>query len=85
MQEVKSCWQKWADFLKERNLEELTITLLEAAGPLKILAAQCVYAGMPFLEMFGSSKHIWLELANLLEDQQRSQSFITYLRGEVEL
>ncbi|GAP11502.1 hypothetical protein BECAL_02691 [Bellilinea caldifistulae] len=84
MQEVQSCWQKWANFLKERNLEEITITLLEAAGPLKVLAAQFVYAGMPLLETFSPSKRVWFELANLLEDNQRSQSFIAYLRGEVD-
>lgn len=84
MQEVKSCWSKWASFLRERNLEEITITLLEAAGPLKILAAQVVYAGMPLLETFTPSRSNWIELANLLEDNQRSRHFIAYLRGEVE-
>jgi hypothetical protein len=85
MQEVESCWQKWANFLKERHLEEFTITLLEAAGPLKILAAQMVYAGIPLLTAFTPSKSTWLELATLLEDQQRSRNFIAYLRGEVDL
>lgn len=85
MQEVESCWQKWANFLKERNLEEITITLLEASGPLKILAAQVVYAGIPLLETLTPSKRTWLELANLLEDNQRSRNFIAYLRGEVDL
>ncbi|HAD06987.1 MAG TPA: hypothetical protein DCE76_07480 [Anaerolineaceae bacterium] len=56
MQEVNSCWQKWANFLKERHLEEITITLLEAAGPLKFLAAQMVYAGIPLLNTFTPSK-----------------------------
>jgi hypothetical protein len=84
MQEVNSCWQKWANFLKERHLEEITITLLEAAGPLKILAAQMVYAGIPLLNTFTPSKSTWLELATLLEDHQRSRNFIAYLRGEVD-
>jgi hypothetical protein len=84
MQEDESCWQKWANFLQERNLEEITITLLESAGPLKILAAQVVYAGIPLLQTFAPSKGTWLELANLLEDNQRSRDFIAYLRGEVD-
>lgn len=84
MQEVESCWQKWANFLKERNLEEIAITLLEAGGPLKILAAQMVYAGAPLLETFTPTNKTWLELASLLEDKQHSQNFIAYLRGEVD-
>lgn len=84
MQEDGSCWQKWANFLQERNLEEITITLLEAAGPIKILAAQVVYAGIPLLQTFTPSRGTWLELANMLEDNQRSRDFIAYLRGEVD-
>ncbi len=84
MQELQSICLTWANILRERKLKKITITLLEAAGPFKILAAQLLYAGMPLLEIFTPSKSIWFEMANLLEDNQHSRSFVAYLRGEVE-
>jgi hypothetical protein len=82
MQEDRSFWSSWAQFLQDKGASDLAITLLEAAGPLRILAAQFLYASLPFVGQSQTSKH-WFALAGLLEDSRASQSFISFLRKEV--
>lgn len=81
MQEDRTFWPSWAHFLQEKGARDLAITLLEAAGPLKILAAQFFYASLPFVSKSQSSEQ-WLALAGMLDSRQESQSFISYLREE---
>jgi len=82
MQEDRTFWPSWAHFLQEKGARDLAISLLEAAGPLRVLTAQFFYAGLPFIRQSHLSKQ-WLALAGLLEDSRASQSFISFLRKEV--
>jgi hypothetical protein len=52
--------------------------LLEAGGPLTVLGAQAVYLGQPFL---GGKKLD--SLAHMLEEDEETQAFARYLRGEI--
>jgi hypothetical protein len=51
---------------------------LEAGGPFTILGAQAVYFSQPFL---GGGK--LNSLAQMLEEDEESQAFARYLRGEL--
>ena len=80
MLEDESFWPSWARFLHEKGATELSVTLLEGAGPLRLIASQLMYASIPF---FGSSKGAAVAtLAHLLEDTEKSASFISFLHGE---
>ncbi len=81
MLEDESFWPSWARFLHEKGATELSVTLLEGAGPLRLIASQLMYASIPF---FGSSAKTqqWRALAHLLEDTEKSASFISFLHGE---
>ena len=74
-------WTKWACFLQRNKLKVPVITLLEAAGPLKILLAQAMYIGQPFVGG-SSSKEAWGALTRVLEDQKETEQFIHFLDGE---
>ena len=82
MQEDRAFWLSWATFLREKGAKDLAITILEGAGPLRVLAAQVMYAGIPF---FNQSKpsNPWYAFASMLDDKQESASFISFLREEV--
>jgi L-rhamnose mutarotase len=82
MQEDRSHWPSWASVLKKNGVKDLTILLLEGAGPFRILLAQAMYAGLPF---FSQSNHLqsWKAFADLLDDPQESKSFVSFLREEV--
>lgn len=73
-------WSEWAETLRRRGLDGFAAWFLEAAGPLNILGAQLLYIGKP---MLGSN---WDEriqaAARLLEDDEESQAFIEYLKGQ---
>ena len=71
-------WSKWAESLRRLKLDGFAAWLLEAGGPLTILGAQAVYFSQPFI---GGGK---LDpLAHLLEEDEESQAFARYLRGEL--
>jgi len=77
--EDQHVWCGWAAKLRRWGLGDGTATLLEAAGPLTLLAAQVVYLGQP---LFSS----WLPgsglkaLAGMLEDPTKTQGFVQLLR-----
>lgn len=54
---------------------------LDAGGPIRILAAQAIYIGQPFLHQAVPVGHLEA-LANLLEDQELSKEFAAVLREE---
>ena len=74
----RSEWQKWAESLRRLKLDGFAAWLLEAAGALTILGAQAVYLSQPFI---GGKKLD--SLAHLLEEDEESQAFVRYLRGEL--
>ncbi len=76
----RSEWSKWAESLRRFKLDGFAVWLLEAGGPLTILGAQAVYLSQPFL---GGNKLD--SLAHMLEEDEESQAFARYLRGEYSL
>ena len=79
MKQTSLNWQIWADNLNRWGVKDLTVTILEALGPLSLLGAQLVYVGQPFLDPFFRKGHLDA-MANLLENPQEKQAFIAYLR-----
>jgi hypothetical protein len=77
----RASWPSWAEFLCRNGLEDLAVWALEAAGPMRMLGAQAVYFGGPFLRPILSG--IQLDaLAHLLEDNDEARAFAVYLRKE---
>ena len=70
-------WSTWAETLRRFKLDGLASWFLEAGSPLSMLGAQMLYIGQPFL----GGKQI-NTLAHMLEDEQETQAFVHYLRGE---
>lgn len=74
----RSEWSKWAESLRRFKLDVVAAWLLEAGGPFTVLGAQMIYAGQPFL----GGKNLDL-LAHMLEQDEETQAFARYLRGEI--
>jgi hypothetical protein len=72
-------WQTWAKSLNRWGMKGLTATFLEALGPLSLFGAQLIYIGQPFLASFFPEGHL-NALADLLENPQKTQSFVAVLR-----
>lgn len=73
----RSQWSKWAESLRRLKLDSLAAWFLEAGGPLTLLGAQAVYMTQPFI---GGKKLD--SLAQMLEEDEETQAFARYLRGE---
>ncbi len=73
----RSEWSKWAESLRRLKLDGLAAWFLEAAGPLTVLGAQAVYLTQPFI----GGKQL-RSLASMLEEDEETQAFARYLRGE---
>ena len=76
----RSEWPQWAESLRRLKLDGLAAWFLEAAGPLTVLGAQVVYITQPFL---GGKK--LNSIAFMLEEDEETQAFARYLRGEISL
>ena len=76
-------WPEWSLFLKKRGLESMAAWILEAGAPLALIGAQIVYIGKPFISPALSPNRVEA-LANLLEDREESQAFVTFLRNGAE-
>jgi hypothetical protein len=73
-------WSNWAESLRRLKLDGLTAWFLEAAGPLTVLGAQAVYLTQPFI----GGKQL-SSLASMLEEDEETQAFARFLRGEESL
>lgn len=74
-------WPGWAQFLQRWGLRAPAADFLEAAGPLRLLAAQAVYLGQPFLR--GALQSGECEaLARMLESPKDWARFASFLRQE---
>jgi len=73
----RSEWSKWAESLRRLKLDGFAAWLIEAGGPLTVLGAQAVYMSQPFM---GGNK--LNSLAQMLEEDEETQAFARYLRGE---
>ena len=72
-------WSRWAESLRRFKLDGLASWLLEAGSPLTLLGAQALYISQPFV----GGKQIE-PLAHMLEEEEETQAFAHYLRGEVD-
>jgi len=80
MEEGRAFWSIWAQKLQRLGIDQFAALLLDAAGPLKVLLAQLIYAGSPFFVSRNNQE--WQALEHLLEDPQESSSFAAFLRQE---
>lgn len=74
----RSEWSTWAESLRRLKLDVVAAWLLEAGGPFTILGAQAVYLSQLFM---GGKKLD--SLAHMLEEDEETQAFARYLRGEI--
>ena len=74
----KTDWSQWAESLRRLKLEGFAAWFLEAGSPLTLLGAQAIYLSQPFI---GGEK--MNSLAHMLEEEDETQAFARYLRGEV--
>lgn len=81
MQDPHLYWNQWAQKLHSMGVSGLAAAFISGAGAFRLLAAQIVHAGTPFLS---SSRVIdqWQALAAMLEDKDSSQEFVSLLREE---
>ena len=67
-------WHQWAQYLQRTHLIGFFGFLLDAAGPLRIIAAQSLLLAQPFFHQSNLN-----DLASLLEDKEQSQAFLEYI------
>lgn len=77
--ETNSTWQRWATHLNAWNIQELSADLLEVSGPFNLIAAQLVYLSQPLLSSLWKNDDL-TALANLLEEPNNTNAFISFLR-----
>lgn len=80
-QDDHTIWAAWASRLQDWGLGSFAAAMLESAGPLKLLGAQLVYIGQPTLNGLLPNEQL-SALANLLENDVYSSSFVKILREE---
>jgi hypothetical protein len=73
-------WSNWAQTLQRLKLTGIFLPLLEGAGPIRVILAQLMLAGIPFAS--SSSKTQWMAAAEMLEDGEESRHFAEYLREQ---
>lgn len=73
-------WNNWAQTLQRLKMKGISLAILDGAGPIKIVIAQLIFAGLPFVDM--EKKHQWQAAAEMLEDNKISSEFATFLREE---
>lgn len=81
MRDPRSYWSRWAEKLEVLGVSDLAAALLDGAGSLRLLAAQLVHAGTPFIGSSAAADQ-WQALASLLEDKIAAQQFVSFLREE---
>jgi len=73
----RTYWSNWAETLRRFKLDGIASLLLEAGSPLRLLSAQALYIGQPF--MGGNQLEAF---AHMLEEDEETLAFIKYLHGE---
>lgn len=81
MVDSRAYWSHWAQKLQGLGVSGLAAALLDGTGSLRLLAAQMVHAGTPFIGTSPASEQ-WQALAALLEDKDEAQKFVSFLREE---
>jgi len=81
MRDNSPYWDNWARILHDLGVTRLAASVLEGFGPLRLIAAQLIHAGSPILANPTNSNQ-WQALAAMLEDRNKSDQFISFLKGE---
>ncbi len=77
MQVNHNNWHQWAQYLQRTHLIGFFRFLLEASGPVRIVAAQSLLMTQPFFHNTNLD-----QFATLLEDQEQSKAFLEYLNSK---
>ena len=72
----------WVKKLQRWGLGAQAAALLEAAGPLTLVAAQLIYLSKPLFSGMHTAPDHWDALAHMLEDQEETRSFIASIQKE---
>jgi hypothetical protein len=76
MQVNQKYWYQWVQYLQRYHLIGIFRFLLDAAGPIRIVAAQSLWMTKPFIQNSTIS-----QLAAVLEDQEQSRAFLEYVKN----
>jgi hypothetical protein len=74
-------WRKWASFLQHIGAIDLSISILEMAGPLTMVAGQIVYFCQPFIRWLIPLENSQI-LAEMLDEPDATREFISLLKEE---
>jgi hypothetical protein len=70
-------WNQWAQYLQQYHLMGIFLFLLDAAGPIRVIAAQSLYLTQPFIR-----NSIISQLAEILEDSAKSKAFLEFVNNK---
>ena len=73
-------YQKWARTLQQSRLTSFALFLIESAGPVKLLASQLMLGFAPLFNLTESFS--WQAFAKMLENNEESRLFASFLREE---
>lgn len=76
-----SIWKNWATAIQRLGLQNLAVTMLEAAGPVNVVGAQLVYLSQPVLDSIVAKDQL-SALAEMLEEPKQTQAFIDFLQEQ---
>ena len=68
----------WALSLQQSHFKGIILSLVEGAGPLKVIVSQVLFSTSPFLSNAAQSK--WQKVAEMLDNETESQRFASLLR-----
>lgn len=74
-------WLDWDHFLQHWGIKDSAAALIESSGPMNIFLAQIIHVGQPILHCFWPDGHLD-KFAEMLEDQQQSGDFVSFLRSK---
>jgi hypothetical protein len=72
-------WRAWAVTIQRWGMENWLASLLEAFGPLTVLAAQLIYIAGPVFDRKAAEEHL-AAAARMLEDADQTRAFARLLR-----
>ena len=77
MQVNQHDWNDWARYLQRNHLIEMFKFLLDASGPVRIIAANTLWMIQPFIQNVTVT-----ELGKILEDQDQSKAFLDFITNK---
>jgi len=77
MKPSRKYWTRWAETLRQYQLQEITASLLEAGSPLSLIGAQALYFGQGLI----ASDQL-TALAQTLEEEEEARAFASFLTSE---